>query len=57
MKQVKNNLNPLMALACRTHPYILSLRACAYRAKKSSRTASRKHSQGLIRQRGGRGYR
>ena len=47
MMQKKNIPNPLMVLACRTQPSILSLRARARIEKNPKRPASQQHIQGL----------
>lgn len=47
MMQKKNIPNPLMVLACRNQPSILSLRARARIEKKPKRPASQQHIQGL----------
>jgi hypothetical protein len=47
MKQVKNTPNPLMVLACRNQPSILSIRARARMEKKSKQPATRKHFQSV----------
>lgn len=54
MSQKKNTPNPLMVLACRNQPSILSLRARARMEKKNRKPATRQHFQNVTPQhRGG----
>lgn len=47
MKQVQNTPNPLIVLACRNRPSLLSLRARARIEKKSTKPATRQHFQSV----------
>ncbi len=53
MSQKKSIPNPLMVLACRNQPSILSLRARARMEKKSRKPATRQHFQSITPHRGG----